>query len=342
MKTGLFLGFLLISCGVPSPRNQLQNLSRTKFEHRGICDASASINLNQKLFIVANDEDNILRVYERTHAALPAYTFDLSNFYDNITSDDEMDLEAATEIEGVQYWLSSHGRNSDGKYNKMRYRFLATRIESSGAQVQFTKVGQAYENLVQDMLQSPELNHLNLDAFTQLSRKKVPHLAPKKSGLNIEGLSLSRDGHTMLIGLRNPIPNGAAILIPLLNPSAVVQGARAMFGQPYRFDLKSNDDTLGIRSMEYSQTLNKHLVVAGNRSSDPQFKLFLWDEGSGLDLEPLPLQVPANFNPEAANLLDDQIELLSDDGNVETSDGPCKKLPEEHPSKGFQRLQIDL
>ena len=33
--------------------------------YRGMCDASAAVSLNADLFAVANDEDNILRVYHR-------------------------------------------------------------------------------------------------------------------------------------------------------------------------------------------------------------------------------------------------------------------------------------
>jgi hypothetical protein len=39
----------------------------------GMCDASAAVSLNAELFVVANDEDNALRVYRRQPGGLPVF-----------------------------------------------------------------------------------------------------------------------------------------------------------------------------------------------------------------------------------------------------------------------------
>ena len=51
-------------------------------EYPGPCDASAAVAISATLFVVANDEDNILRVYRRDRPAQPVYSLDVSRFLD--------------------------------------------------------------------------------------------------------------------------------------------------------------------------------------------------------------------------------------------------------------------
>ena len=44
----------------------------TKLSHFGMCDASAAVPVGDTMFIVANDEDNLLRVY---HADISGLAF---------------------------------------------------------------------------------------------------------------------------------------------------------------------------------------------------------------------------------------------------------------------------
>src|SRR6266581_4219494 len=46
----------------------------------GMCDASAAVSMTTNLSIVANDEDNVLRVYRRHPGGLPVLTIDLNAF----------------------------------------------------------------------------------------------------------------------------------------------------------------------------------------------------------------------------------------------------------------------
>ncbi|HEY5818827.1 MAG TPA: hypothetical protein VIU14_10590 [Mesorhizobium sp.] len=62
-------------------------------------------------------------------------------------------------------------------------------------------------------------------------------LAPEApGGLNIEGLSAGAAGE-LLIGFRNPVPEGKAIVVPFENPAAVVENESARFGAPILLDL---------------------------------------------------------------------------------------------------------
>src|SRR5688500_6176380 len=73
-------------------------------EYRGMCDASALVDLTDGLFAVADDEDNVLRVYSRHHGGLPLSQTDLASFLTLNGKHQEADLEAAARIDDVFYW----------------------------------------------------------------------------------------------------------------------------------------------------------------------------------------------------------------------------------------------
>src|SRR5687767_3658238 len=94
----------------------------------GCCDASAAIALTDDLFVVANDEDNILRVYSRQRLGRPATTVDLTGFLNPGRKFAEVDIEAAARVGDRIYWISSHGQNAKGKARESRHRFFATSV----------------------------------------------------------------------------------------------------------------------------------------------------------------------------------------------------------------------
>lgn len=175
--------------------------------YRGSCDASAAVALDADHFVVAGDEDNTLRVYSRGRPE-PVGEAPLATFLDS--GNKESDLEAAAAVGKRIYWIASHGRNSKGKPRPDRQRFFATDIDP-GAQPGVTPAGTPYRGLLEDLAAAPTLAGLRLGDAARLAPE-----AP--GGLNIEGLAAMPDG-SLLVGFRSPVPNGRALLVPLLNPS---------------------------------------------------------------------------------------------------------------------------
>jgi hypothetical protein len=104
--------------------------------------------------------------------------------------------------------------------------------------------------------------------------EKAEKLAPKEEGgLNIEGLTATPNGE-LLIGFRNPIPGGKALILPLTNPLDLIQKpeteVNAIFGEPIELDLGG----LGIRSIEYWQVYQVYLIIAGAYDGSDQFALY--------------------------------------------------------------------
>jgi len=281
----------------------------------GMCDASAAAAIDGEHFIVADDEDNVLRVYRR-EGGKALFEHDLSEFLGNEgkKKPKEADLEAGAQIGPRTFWITSHGRNSKGKPQPERQRLFATEVTFNDGKVEVRPFGQSYNSLLEDLITAPELAKYKLQEASQL--------APKAAGaLNIEGMGTTPDNQ-LLVGFRNPIPGGKALLVSLLNPNEIVQGQRAKFGSPIELDLGG----LGIRSLGYYE--GRYLIIAGAFAEGGGSKLFEWN---GKDKPRLVEGVSfASLNPEgiAFHRTEGGSEyfVLSDDGTVEIDGCACKKL----------------
>jgi len=82
------------------------------------------------LFVVGNDEDCVLWVYRRDLPGPPLHSQDFAPFLQVDTP--ETDIEGATRIGERTYWITSHGRNSDGEERTNRQRQFASDIHPAG------------------------------------------------------------------------------------------------------------------------------------------------------------------------------------------------------------------
>ena len=161
--------------------------------YRGTSDASAAVAIGHDMFIVADDENNVLRIYKTTQGGLPLLSYDMTEFLDIEPKNPEADIEGATRIGMRIYWISSHGRNKDGKTRPNRYRFFATTVKTKNGNVTIEPVGKPYKTLIPDLIKSENMRYLKLDRATRFDADELPKkerrkLAPKEKGLNIEGL----------------------------------------------------------------------------------------------------------------------------------------------------------
>ena len=294
--------------------------------YRGTSDASAAVAVAKDMFVVADDENNVLRVYKTSQGGLPLFSYDMTEFLDIEPEYPEADIEGATMIGPRIYWITSHGRNKDGKMRPNRYRFFATTVKKDNGNLTINPVGKPCKTLIHSLVKTDTMRHLGLDKATrfdknELSKKEREKLAPKEQGLNIEGLCASADGSTIYIGFRNPrlidkvTGPAKALVVPLNNPEQVIEDKEApIFGEPMLWDLAG----LGIRSMEYSHFHKAYFIIAGSFDESPKFALYRW---SGKSERP-PVFVrelsQSNFSPEALVIYksSDKLFMLSDDGSL--------------------------
>lgn len=322
----LGMAVLLIFCAAGFGGEKDPN--ETIYTFHGMSDASAAVALDCKKFILADDENNVLRVY-RIDKDLPIFSYDMTAPLAIASKHPEADIEGATKIGDRIYWITSHGRNRNGKMRPNRYRFFVTRIETKKhGGVKITPIGRPYRKLVHDLLKSKNMCGLGLKQATGFSApalkgKNLAPLAPKRQGLNIEALCASADGKTLYIGFRNPRPRRAkgkpkrALIVALTNPAAVLENKQTpVFSEPILLNLNG----LGIRAMEYSPVHKTYFIVAGAHDEQRQFALYRWSGKKGIDAVLVRPIAPSakKFAPEALVPFPDSknLWLLSDDGSL--------------------------
>ena len=235
--------------------------------YRGSCDASAAVALDAEHFVVANDENDALSIYRGERVV---GTLDLAQFL-GARADRESDIEAAAAIGSRIYWITSHGRSSSGKEQPSRQRLFATEVRS-GPTPMLAPVGQPYAHLLHDLTTAAPLQSYSL--------REATLLAPEADGgFNIEGLAATPDGR-LLIGLRSPLFDRRALVIPLNNPDQVIKGQRAELGLPMTLDL----DGRGIRSIDLVGA--GYWIVGGPTGDTGSFAVYRWSGRGGDPVKP--------------------------------------------------------
>jgi hypothetical protein len=297
----------------------------------GMCDASAAVEVGKGYFVVGDDEKNKLNVY-RIGAPNAVASLDLASYLGVVQPDgksDETDIEGAARIGDRIYWITSHGANGEGKPQPSRRRlFFTDVVEDSAVPKLSAPKTSPYTALLDEIAATPELAIVFGDSSSQ---------APESpGGLGIEGLAATPEGE-LLIGFRNPRPQGHALVLPLRNPRAVLDsGAKPVFGKLRPLDLGGR----GIRSLEW--TGKDYVIVAGPFDDNGSFALYRWS-GQGADVEKVPQKVLSGLNPEAIFKVakGGRLYVLSDDGDRKVGDEKCKskKVPED--LKGFRGTYLN-
>jgi hypothetical protein len=284
-------------------------------EYQGMCDASAGYAVDSNRFLAANDEDNSLRLYSLGKPGPPERSFDLSSALEVDRKHPESDLEGCARLGDLVFWIGSHGRSAEGEPRDSRCRLIATRVQVQGQEVKVSLVGRPYRRLIQDLGADPRLARYHLPEAAERAPKE-------KKALNIEGLC-SGPTNSLWIGFRNPVPQGKALLIPLLNPSEVIEGKRGSFGKPVELNLKG----LGIRDL--AQVEDGYLLIAGSWDGRGKCLLYRWAGGDSVPqrIPSVPLQ---KMHAEALVVFpgagEPPVQVLMDDGTRLIDDCECKRL----------------
>jgi uncharacterized protein DUF3616 len=322
--------------------------SASQFEvttYVGMCDASGAAPLSSEHFLVANDEDNDLRIY-RHGESRPVASFPMSEFLgvekNGKGKPREADLEGAAMLRDahgdVIFWVGSHGRDKDRELQPSRWQLFATRVSATNGQWQVQPEGHAYRRLLEDLVKA------DIDQQWRFGLQAAAELRPEDhGGLNIEALAASNS--QLLVGFRNPLPSGNAIVVPIENPFELVRSnAHATFGKPMQLALKDRGGRpRGVRDM-YRLSADLLLVLAGSANDDGDFSLYAWTGRPGdIPMIRSDIAFPDGSSPEALYVSGEYLHVLSDDGDrpVINSADTCKKqkTPE---SRTFRELRLSI
>jgi hypothetical protein len=303
--------------------------------HTGASDASAAYAIDANYMIVANDEDQVLRVYDRNNSGAPAAQTDVTSLL-NLTDIDggiprEVDIEASAFDGSKVFFIGSHDNHSGGNARPNRSRLFAVTVSGTGAATSLTFNGY-YQYLKSDLIAWDNANGHGLGAgYLGLAASAAAGVIPElPNGFNIEGLTFAPGSSTTLyVGFRAPLEPTSArtkgMIVPVTNGGSLLgaPSGSAVFGAPMLFDLGGR----GIRSMECNTS--GCLIVAGSVDGVENFALYRWTgnpanppapitvnltNGSGYHpgLNPEGMIIPANVNASGAI-----IQVISDNGDTD-------------------------
>ncbi|MFC8229194.1 hypothetical protein [Streptomyces sp. NPDC057287] len=251
----------------------VQNSADTRYV-TGSSDASAAVDVGGGYAVVADDESNVLRLYDLAASGAPVRTWDVAS---KLGVSKEIDIEGAARVGNTVYWTGSLGNNKDGEYKADRNTVFTTTVTGSGASTQLT-VGGKYRKLRDDLVAWDEANG---DRYGFAEGTEDGEAPKQIDGFNVEGLEFAPGStSTAYVGFRAPLvppaSGGKALIVPVTNFDKVAgSGAKAVFGTPIELDLGG----LTIRDIRRNAA-DQYLIVAGSweadDNSDP-YALYSWD-----------------------------------------------------------------
>ncbi len=330
--------------------------------HVGASDASSAIAIDADWMVVADDEEQVLRLVNRQQSGLAGASFAMDASL-GLVGGSEVDLEASTRAGSTLYWLGSHSNNASGEDRPNRERLFATALSGSGAGISLTPLGY-YAYLEDDLLAWDQARGGSLGLAASAAAGVPPE---QPGGFNIEGLAMGPDGSTAYLGFRAPTQPTSnrqqALIVPLLNIAALIRpgggpAGTARFGTPIQLDLGGR----GLRSIDRNAA-GDYLIIAGpsgaaNGVAPADFRLYRW---SGVATD-APLLLSADINAllggvgSAEAIVDvpaslaasSTLQLLVDDGDtVWYGNGVISKELESNagygkPLQKFRSLQLSL
>ncbi len=248
----------------------------------GSSDSSAAIDVGDGHILVADDEDQVIRLYERGANGYPVKTF---NFQTH-SQVSEVDLEGAARRGDTIYWVGSYGNSSSsGEARPERRTTFTTTVTGSGADVELT-FGTLYdrsESLFPSLLAWDADNGHGLGADTlKFATATVPGRFPSApDGFGIEGFEFA-PGSTGAgyLSFRAPTitvaDNQRALIVPVENfESVITESATPAFGAPILMDL-------GNRSIrDIRKNVNDEYVILAGPITSQGWAVYTWDGKAG-------------------------------------------------------------
>ncbi len=263
----------------------------------GAADLSASALVNGQL-ITANDEDQMIRVYDPARSGAPVAEIPLmpigpapgraplalADSGDGIVR--ELDIEGVTVVGTRIWWIGSHANSATGADRPNRERLFATDVAGTGANTTLTSAGY-YRFLEDDLVAWDTGNTHGRGAnFFGINASQAATVVPEATnGFNIEGLTTSPDGNALWVAFRAPIEPAAArtnaLIVPVTNFTTIINATggttgSATFGTAIELNLGGR----GIRSIERAAD-GLYLIVAGPAgaagAAPNDFRLYTWN-----------------------------------------------------------------
>ena len=303
---------LTVTDGVKSSKHDVHfaasdhvNASVTTRWHTGRADASTAVAVGGPYGLVADDEDNTVRLYRLDRSGGPERLVSLHEQLGRPRR--ESDIEASARDGNRVYWLGSHSNSRAGECRPGRFRLFATDLDGLGESARLSFIGR-YDHVRTDLTSwddndghSLGSRYFGLAASTPCEDDEVDPVPESENldGFNIEGLVMAPGStSTAFVAFRAPLapavgepatkpgaPGKAArthaLLVPVTNFDELAanggSSGMARFGPPIRLDLGGR----GIRSIDKNGS-DEYVIVAGppggaTGEAPSDFRLFTWN-----------------------------------------------------------------
>lgn len=269
----------------------------------GAGNASAAIDVGGGYMIVADDESNVLRLYDETRSGPPVRSFDFTGQLPSGKA--EADLETAARVGDTIYWGGSMSNNSSGGVEPSRSTVFATTVTGSGADTQLGYLG-GYTGLQSDLTAWDHADGHGLGAdYLGLTASVQSGIGGHENdALNVEGMEFAPGSSTTAyLSFRAPLEpttdRHLALVVPVTNMDKLAAdnsgSVHATFGAPILMDLGG----LGIRDIRKNAD-GQYLIIAGTADgANDRFVLYSWD-GKPSD-PPLATGTTLPIEPAAGN-----------------------------------------
>ncbi|MGV9317539.1 DUF3616 domain-containing protein [Streptomyces sp. NPDC003660] len=300
----------------------------------GASDASAAVDAGGGYVLVANDEDNTLRLYDGSASGAPVKSWNLSSA---LGAAKEVDIEGAARVGNTVYWTGSLGNNKDGEYKADRNTVFTTTLSGSGAATSVA-FGSAGHKLRDDLVAWDKANGNRYGFAAATADGQTPK---QVDGFNVEGLEFAPGTTTTAyVGFRAPLvppsSGGKALIVPVTNIDQVVRGTKATFGTPIELDLGG----LSVRDLRRNDQ-GQYLILAGSWAAEDNsapYALYRWDGVAGhqpskvLDL---PTADAGGWESVVSvpdlNVSGGRVQLITDDGSADLYGDGTEAKDLSHP-----------
>lgn len=318
-------------------------------------DASTAVQAGPDHMIVADDENQTLRLYERKASGTRIKAWNLGGAL-GLASFQEADLEASYRAATgpLAFWMGSHGNQSDGDAAPEREVIFSIEIFNSGENSSVFYQNR-YTGLKDDLLDWDNTNGHGLGAAALgLAASATVGFSPESpTGFNIEGLAaMAGTSGGAYVGFRAPLTPASgrtkALLVPVTNfeSLATTGTGPASFGAPIELDLGGR----GIRSISRVDS-GDYLILAGPPGNTGSFELFLWDGNVAHDPVLLPTDLnsralDADASPEALVGLPasfdacSSVQVLLDGGDLDLYGDTYRA--KRHPKRNLRQFRSDF
>ena len=221
---------------------------------------------------------------------------------------DVTDIEGAVKGEkGTVFVVTSHSLNKNGERSDKREQLIQLNVNKKKGIDLLGRVG-LREAIIAELL------------------KIEPSMSDRKNEINIEGLSFSRAGNVLMIGLRNPLYKGNAIILQLENPYEIVTEKFIPNFSPK--PLLLNIGGAGVRAMTFHEGLGQYFLVSEVETKKGKMRPRLWSWDGKKEHAPVRINFPGLKklkNIEALTFFryekKDMALFVCDDGKKEKKQG---------------------